>query len=698
MGEIFERPAPAEALEWTGERLAPGAGKQTEVEHLHRYLYARTLCRGLDVLDVASGEGYGSRLLAQVARSVVGIELDADTVAHAAAAYAAPNLRFQQGDARRLPLPDQAVDAVVSFETLEHFYEHDLFMAEVRRVLRPAGRLIISSPEADVYSPAGQPANPYHVRELTRAGFAALLGQSFGHVVMLGQRPMLGSTLVAEGASSETAQTLTYERRGEHMFEASEGLPRPVYLLAVASAAPLPDVGGSLYFDSHLVEPPHVDPGLPGELLRVKATLVESTGYARHVEQELARSQAALKALRDGPGTPSVIEEHLPQSEIDRLWTGLGVRDRIIKERSRTIENMRAERIAFTEQASAELAQADALLAEHASTIGDLQARLGEYRDAVDRLQQETDHRAFELHTVLTSSSWRITRPVRTLLHRNRFVRRWTRQAAKLLRSPAGAAPNFLASPLASPSRPLALPAAAAAPPPSNGVPFDFKSVFTSQARTELAAFLTSGDRLSFPSTGSCDVSVVIVLWNQAHLTLRCLRALLAQGGPVLDVILVDNASTDDTAALLARVDGVRVLARPGNDGFIVGCNLGAAAARGRAVLLLNNDAVVQPGAIAAALATLDSGPDIGAVGGKLVLPSGLLQEGGQHHLVGRQHARLWPRRPPGCRGDHVPPRDRLLLRRLPADPAQHVAAARRPRRGLPPCVLRGGRLLHAPA
>ena len=127
-----------------------------EIEHLHRYFLARDLCRGLDVLDVAAGEGYGTALLAQVAHSVVGVDISAEAVAHAAEAYRGPNFRFLEGDARCLPLADASVDAVVSFETIEHLWEHNQFLAEVRRVLRPGGWLIVSSPERDSFtSPSG---------------------------------------------------------------------------------------------------------------------------------------------------------------------------------------------------------------------------------------------------------------------------------------------------------------------------------------------------------------------------------------------------------------------------------------------------------------------------------------------------------------------------------------------------------------
>ena len=106
MGEIFKRPMPAANLPFTGERLTSELTGQTEIEHLHRYFLARHMCRGKDVLDVASGEGYGSALLAQVAKSVVGVELAEDVVAHANTEYGQPNVCFRQGDARELPIPD----------------------------------------------------------------------------------------------------------------------------------------------------------------------------------------------------------------------------------------------------------------------------------------------------------------------------------------------------------------------------------------------------------------------------------------------------------------------------------------------------------------------------------------------------------------------------------------------------------------
>ena len=251
MGEIIRRPIPPVALPFTGERLTSDYGGQTQIEHLHRYLFARELCRGKDVLDVASGEGYGTALLAQVARRAIGVEIDPEAVRHAATSYARANLSFSQGDARALPLTDASCDSVVSFETIEHFAEQEAFLTEIRRVLRPSGTLIVSTPERDNYSPADTPVNPYHVLELTGSQFITLLRQYFTNVHTLLQRPIFGSVLFQDTAAA--AVPLCFEKRGQEHFEASIGLARPQYVIAIASNNPIEPLPSSVYIDtSHL--------------------------------------------------------------------------------------------------------------------------------------------------------------------------------------------------------------------------------------------------------------------------------------------------------------------------------------------------------------------------------------------------------------------------------------------------------------
>ena len=151
--------------------------------------------------------------------------------------------------------------------------------------------------------------------------------------------------------------------------------------------------------------------------------------------------------------------------------------------------------------------------------------------------------------------------------------------------------------------------------------------------RARLETVLSGKERLSFQEMETPEISIIIVLFNQAHLTLSCLEALARRAAsgeePGFEIVLVDNGSSDETAELLELIDGARVIRNASNAGFPRGCNQGAEVARGRVLLLLNNDAVVRPGALAAALATLDGDETTGAVGGRLILPGGKLQEAG---------------------------------------------------------------------
>jgi len=144
-----------------------------------------------------------------------------------------------------------------------------------------------------------------------------------------------------------------------------------------------------------------------------------------------------------------------------------------------------------------------------------------------------------------------------------------------------------------------------------------------------LARFLASPERLTVPCNATPDVSILLVLFNQAAMTLACLRSISATVDMAAEIIIVDNASTDETARLLARLDGARITRNVENRHFLHAVNQAATEARGKALLLLNNDATLRPGSLRRAWETLMTDPQTGAVGGPIVLPSGVLQEAG---------------------------------------------------------------------
>ena len=136
--------------------------------------------------------------------------------------------------------------------------------------------------------------------------------------------------------------------------------------------------------------------------------------------------------------------------------------------------------------------------------------------------------------------------------------------------------------------------------------------------------------QLNFPSEPSPQASVIIPVHNQLAFTLRCLQSLSQAGDTTrFEVIVVDDASNDDSPDILPSIVGVHYLRLPENLGFIGACNAGAKLALGAFVVFLNNDTFVQPGWLDALLSTFDQYPDTGLAGSKLVYPDGRLQEAG---------------------------------------------------------------------
>lgn len=237
----------SQILSFTGERYTPETEGNIYLEHMHRYLMVRDLVSGKDVLDIASGEGFGSYFMAGHAASVVGVDIDQLSVEHASARYRLPNLAFRVGSCDDIPLADNSVDVVVSYETIEHHDAHERMMLEVRRVLRPGGVIVISSPEKHAYTDVPGTRNPYHVKELYRAEFDALMRAHFRHVVLYGQRVVFGSAIFPEGhpGLSKTTDARTLEE--------TEGVAHPLYLIAIASDAALPALPAASLFEEDVL-------------------------------------------------------------------------------------------------------------------------------------------------------------------------------------------------------------------------------------------------------------------------------------------------------------------------------------------------------------------------------------------------------------------------------------------------------------
>lgn len=180
-------PAQEDAL-FTGERLVLNSAVRSShpdvyAEHLYRYRLAQLHCAGAKVLDAACGAGYGARMLKDAgAASVEGVDIDGASIRRAERDYGGPGIRFRTGDVLRLPFGNGTFDVVVTFETIEHVPDGAVWLREAARVLRPGGRLIVSTPNREVTNPGvlfgGKVFNPYHAFEYS-------LGEFVGELALL---------------------------------------------------------------------------------------------------------------------------------------------------------------------------------------------------------------------------------------------------------------------------------------------------------------------------------------------------------------------------------------------------------------------------------------------------------------------------------------------------------------------------------
>lgn len=222
-------------LPWTGERLVTSIFNYGAIDHLHRYAVATQLVKDKEVLDIASGEGYGSHLLSLHSKSVVGVDISSEAVLHASKKYESRKLEFKQGSTEKIPLPDSSIDVVVSFETIEHHNKHDEMLHEIKRVLRPNGTLIISSPDKLNYTDIPHYSNPFHVKELYKNEFLSLMKKYFTHTIFLNQKSVVGSLIVPDLGNfsfrefeGNYSKTVTYN-----------DFQTPIYNLCIASDFPI---------------------------------------------------------------------------------------------------------------------------------------------------------------------------------------------------------------------------------------------------------------------------------------------------------------------------------------------------------------------------------------------------------------------------------------------------------------------------
>lgn len=370
-----------EPLLFTGERFLPEREGEIWYEHWHRYALASQLSQHRTVLDVACGEGYGAAMMAGNAVRVTGVDISADAIRHAGNRYGhLANLEFITASCDNLPFPDASFDLAISFETIEHIETQPAFIAELARVLRPDGVLLLSSPNKRLYSDAHDYHNEFHVRELYRNELEELLCEAFPHRSWLGQK-LLFHSVIWPAIWPENGDVATTEYLvGEGGQVAVGHCPsvEPMYYIVACSRNPsmLPAALGRLSLFSDAAETVYRD-------------YVRQTRRVLELDRLLI-DRERLVAERDGLLT-------LRTGQMEECEKLIAERDALLALRTGQMEER--ERM---------IAERDAILMQRAEQISERDALLAQRVEQIAMLNKELDYRASL--TWWLKSPWRIIR------------------------------------------------------------------------------------------------------------------------------------------------------------------------------------------------------------------------------------------------------------------------------------------------
>ncbi|MHC4778653.1 MAG: glycosyltransferase, partial [Planctomycetota bacterium] len=480
------------------------------------------------------------------------------------------NLEFLAGSMLDVPIEGESrFDLVVCFEALEHVREHEKVLGEIRRLVAPDGILIISTPNTEEYGKQSPGfSNPFHVKELSIAEFSRLLSHHFGKVQILGQKVLPSSFLFSLDSPSAARNFLI--RRGEERFESAQPVPGDaMYFIGVCSGGevPLPSLESALADASGILFDQRT------------GSVVEEREF---LKQSLARAEAEIRGMTSTSAKKSRELERL-RFECARLRHELdGVRGKL------------KENEALNRKAREDLERQEA-------QIRDL---------SLERLKAFND-----LEVLRSSLMWKVLHKTQgakdkalpTGTARRKWFNRFTKSVKiigdKGLKGFAGEYRNYRAD------RRLLREQGAPRPP------------------GELEEW--KGQGLTFPEPPlEPEVSIVITVHDKVEYNYHCLKSILENTRGSYEVVVVDNASTDSTPALLDSVANIRRFRNEENEGFVLSSNRGVRESRGKYVFLLNNDTVVREDWLDPLLKVM-SREDVGAAGSKLVYPDSRLQEAG---------------------------------------------------------------------
>ena len=270
---------------------------------------------------------------------------------------------------------------------------------------------------------------------------------------------------------------------------------------------------------------------------------------------------------------------------------------------------------------AASRAELDTLTHTKETMEKDLTLRITQLKDQSEHLTLHITQLVQAQNLILNSLSWKVTSPLRLL--RSLFTP--SKQSSEEITEPPV---NDTTPEEFDETEPPGEILVGKFGAPANGSA-GTKAEYDTRAKADLKQFFASDQTLKFPTLDHPALTVVLVFYNQAQLSLLCLRSLLEFADVSFRLIIVDNNSSDETPKLLEHIENAHIIRNQENFGFVRAVNQAAEQVKTEYLLLLNNDAVIEEATLSTAINTLKSDSSIGAVGAKIKLLDGSLQEAG---------------------------------------------------------------------
>jgi ubiquinone/menaquinone biosynthesis C-methylase UbiE len=236
-------------LEFTGERFIPGCGTEISYEHFTRYFFSQKLVEGKKVLDLPSGEGYGTHFLSKNALKVVGGDISEEAVRSAGSKYKSTNLEFRKLDMTNLDFGEKSFDVITCFEGIEHVNEsqQEQSLSHFSRILGQEGILVISTPNRKVYDDVDH-RNEFHKREYYFNEFKLQLESFFKNVVFFGQTTIDG-LVFRSFDPKENSENASLQRINTSDILTKEEIETHTYFIAVCSQTKVKMPSQSVFYN-----------------------------------------------------------------------------------------------------------------------------------------------------------------------------------------------------------------------------------------------------------------------------------------------------------------------------------------------------------------------------------------------------------------------------------------------------------------